>query len=322
MGGDGGNDALVGGLGNDTLAGAAGDDGLAGGLGDDRMGGGDGVDVLDGGEGNDTMAGDLGNDTAIGANGNDVVFGGDGDDALIGDAGNDALTGDRGADRLTGGDGNDFAVGGEGNDRVLGDRGRDRVDGGSGNDRLEVRDKKADSVLCGSGRDIARAEVLDSLDFACERVDYGPAGRIGRLRALTGGGRFVRIPGQTWARVDRRILPDVLYLVRRYKVRVGDGYALTGHKRHGEHPLGLAVDLYPGPGGSWRQVAKLAKWAEPRQNRPRWPFRWVGFNGDAMHGDPQHCKPSRGCPPHLHLSWAHSPGRAGAPGAPGSGAGR
>jgi hypothetical protein len=46
-------------------------------------------------------------------------------------------------------------------------------------------------------------------------------------------------------------------------------------------------------------VDKLARWAEPRQNRPRPPFRWVGYNGDADHG--------RG--DHLHLSWDHSGGR-------------
>ena len=89
----------------------------------------------------------------------------------------------------------------------------------------------------------------------------------------------------------------------------GDGYATYGHAPRGEHPLGLAVDLYPGPGGSWREVGRLAKWAEPRQNRPRPPFRWVGWNGDANHGDPRHCRIRRGCPPHLHLSWDHSPGK-------------
>ena len=40
----------------------------------------------------------------------------------------------------------------------------------------------------------------------------------------------------------------------------------------------------------------LARWAEPRQNRPRAPFRWVGYNGDANHG----------CGNHLHLSWSHA----------------
>jgi RTX calcium-binding nonapeptide repeat (4 copies) len=249
---------------------------------------------------------------------------GDGDDEvalqtmlptrLLGGDGNDVLYGSLGDDAIESGPGDDVASGDKGNDRVLGDIGADTVDGGEGDDFLEVRDRKTDEVWCGAGRrDFARAEVVDTLDMACERVDYGPPGRVGRLRSITGGGRFVRIPGQTWAKVDRRILPNVLYLIRRYKVRVGDGYALTGHKRNGEHPLGLAVDLYPGPGGTWRDVARLARWAEPRQNRPRFPFRWVGWNGDVNHGDPGRCRPSRGCPPHLHLSWSHSPGRFGRP---------
>jgi hypothetical protein len=208
---------------------------------------------------------------------------------------------------------------GAGNDRLAvlgpaaatldGGTGADTLVGGDGSDSIVLRDRLPDSALCGGGRDSVRAEVLDQLDFACERVDYGAPGRIGRLRPIVGGGRFVPIPGQPWASVDRRILPNVLYLVRRHHVRVGDGYATIGHEPRGEHPLGLAVDLYPGPGGSWRDVGRLAKWAEPRQNRPRPPFRWVGWNGDFNHGDPRHCRPARGCPPHLHLSWAHSPGK-------------
>jgi RTX calcium-binding nonapeptide repeat (4 copies) len=228
---------------------------------------------------------------------------------LNGGDGDDTLHGGPADDELLGGPGDDHATGHEGADRVLGDTGSDTADGGPGDDSLEVRDRLADTVWCGRGRDSSRAEVLDSLDYGCESVDYGPPGRVGRLRPRTGGGRFVRIPGQSWARVDRRILPNVLYLIRRYKVRVGDGYAPRGHNPRGEHPLGLAVDLTPGPGGSWRQVDRLARWAEPRQNRPRWPFRWVGYNGDRDHGNPRHCRPRRGCPPHLHLSWKHSPGR-------------
>jgi len=213
--------------------------------------------------------------------------------------------------RILGGDGDDRLTGGDGDDVLLGGSGADFADGGNGDDSIEVRDRLSDSVWCGAGRDAVRAEVLDSLDVACERVDYGPPGQVGRLVPRTGGGRFVPVPvpGQPWALVDRRILPDVLYLVRRYRVRVTEGYARTGYARLGEHPLGLAVDLEPGPGGSWADVSRLARWAEPRQNRPRFPFRWVGWNGDHNHGDPSHCKPAKGCSPHLHLSWSHSPGR-------------
>jgi hypothetical protein len=228
---------------------------------------------------------------------------------LSGGEGDDSITGDDGADVLSGGPGYDTLFGGDGDDRIDGGTGGDTADGGDGNDSIILRDRVTDNATCGSGRDTVRAEVLDQLDFACERVDYGAPGRVGVLRARTGGGRFVPIPGEPWARVDRRIVPDVLYLIKRYHVQVGAGYAVNGHELHGEHPLGLATDLYPGPGGSWRTVAKLAKWAEPRQNHPRLPFRWVGWNGDANHGDPKHCRISRGCPPHLHLSWSHTPAK-------------
>jgi RTX calcium-binding nonapeptide repeat (4 copies) len=197
------------------------------------------------------------------------------------------------------GPGDGVLVGSPGDDQLDGRQGVDVVDAGPGADTLDLRDGEVDAVWCGSGDDTVRADAFDELDMACEHVDYGPPGHPGRIRAITGGGRFVPIPGQTWALVDRRLVPDVLYLVRRWHVRVGDGYGAVGHEALGEHPLGLAVDLYPGPGGSWRELARLARWAEPRQNRPRLPFRWVGYNGDHNHG--------RGN--HLHLSWMHSGGR-------------
>jgi len=211
--------------------------------------------------------------------------------------------------RILGGEGDDRLQGGDGSDELLGDEGSDFADGGDGHDTIDMRDGVADSVWCGAGHDGVLAETLDALDIGCESVDYGPPGRVGRLMAITGGGRWVPIPGQTWARVDRRIVADVLYLIRRFHVRITEGYGTVGHTHFGEHPLGLAVDIAPGPGGTWADVSRLAHWAEPRQNHPRRPFRWVGWNNDFNHGHPSICRPSRGCAPHLHLSWAHSPGR-------------
>jgi hypothetical protein len=182
------------------------------------------------------------------------------------------------------------------------------VDGGPGDDVIQIRNAASDSVWCGTGQDAVSAEVLDFLDLGCEHVDYGASGSAGRVFSRTGaGGRWVRVPGQTWALVDRRILPNVLYLVRRYHVRIDEGYGTIGHEPFGEHPLGLAVDIEPGAGGTWDDVSRLARWAEPVQNRPRPPFRWVGWNGDFNHGHPSVCKPRRGCAPHLHLSWSHTP---------------
>jgi hypothetical protein len=100
--------------------------------------------------------------------------------------------------------------------------------------------------------------------------------------------------------VDPRILPDVRRILGAYPVKVTAAYATSGHKPHGEHPKGLALDIVPDPakGGTWADVNRLAAWAEPGQNQPRKPFRWVGYTGDEGHG-PGH---------HLHLSWAQPTG--------------
>ena len=122
--------------------------------------------------------------------------------------------------------------------------------------------------------------------------------------ATVGGGRIVGIPGFPGERIDRRLLSDIRWLRRRYKIFVTDGYSNDPvHAANGEHPLGLALDIVPdkAAGGTWAEITALARWAEPRQDRPRAPFRWVGYNGDSGHG--------RGN--HLHLSWNHSPSKPG-----------
>jgi hypothetical protein len=129
---------------------------------------------------------------------------------------------------------------------------------------------------------------------AMQSTKLGP-----RLCETTGGGRFVRIPDFRGEKIDRRLLDDIDYLQERFRIFITDGYSLDPvHSANGEHPIGLALDIVPDfeNGGSWRRITRLAEWAEPRQDRPRAPFRWVGYNGDAGHG--------RGH--HLHLSYTHS----------------
>ncbi|HUR85645.1 MAG TPA: hypothetical protein VMY78_09890 [Solirubrobacteraceae bacterium] len=112
---------------------------------------------------------------------------------------------------------------------------------------------------------------------------------------------IVSIPGMPGESIDSRILPDVLALIKQYKVKITDGFATSGHAPGGEHPLGLAVDIVPDTarGGTWEDVDRLAAWAEPKANAPRSPFRWVGYNGDPNHGKGNH----------LHLSWLHPGGK-------------
>lgn len=121
------------------------------------------------------------------------------------------------------------------------------------------------------------------------------------------------IPHESGDMVDKRIIPDLRWIAQRYPIYVTDGYSGplpngehagcdNCHVKGSDHYNGLAVDIVPADPSSrcdshWTAITALALWAEPRQNAPLVPFRWVGYNGDAGHG----------CGNHLHLSWNHAP---------------
>ncbi len=122
----------------------------------------------------------------------------------------------------------------------------------------------------------------------------------------TGGGKFKDIPGFPGEKIDKRLLRDIEVLKRKYKIFITDGFSTDPvHSANGEHPLGLALDIVPNfaKGGDWNDIDRLAEWAERRQNAPRAPFRWVGYDGDSGHG--------RGH--HLHLSYSHGASKFGEP---------
>jgi hypothetical protein len=125
--------------------------------------------------------------------------------------------------------------------------------------------------------------------------------RIGaHLCKTVNGGRFVPIPGFPGERIDRRLIPDIRWMKHNFNIFITDGYSTDpAHALNGEHPIGLATDIVPNgaKGGTWRDIGNLAHFAEPKQDLPIAPWRWVGWNGDAGHG--------RG--DHLHISWMHSP---------------
>jgi hypothetical protein len=120
------------------------------------------------------------------------------------------------------------------------------------------------------------------------------------------------IPHEEGDMVDRRIVPDLRWIAVRFPIYVTDGYSgplpngehvgcNNCHVKNSDHYNGVAVDVVPLNGSgkcdaSWRGITRLAHWAEPVQNQPRPPFRWVGYEGDAGHG----------CGNHLHLSWEHA----------------
>jgi hypothetical protein len=179
-----------------------------------------------------------------------------------------------------------------------------------------------DRLNRGAGRRRARRAsvkafaLLALLAFAAGTVAPASA-EPGSTRLVYAAGRIVPIPAsvphEEGDMVDRRIVPDLRWLAARYPIYVTDGYSgplpngehvgcNDCHVKGSDHYNGVAVDIVPLNGSnrcdeSWRAITRLAQWAEPEQNKPIPPFRWVGYEGDAGHG----------CGNHLHLSWNHAP---------------
>ncbi|HEY1853820.1 MAG TPA: hypothetical protein VGG40_04470 [Solirubrobacterales bacterium] len=141
---------------------------------------------------------------------------------------------------------------------------------------------------------------------AVTRIVHAP----GRLVAIPAS-----IPHEAGDMVDSRIVPDLRWISQRWPIYITDGYSgplpdgeHVGcdecHVHGSDHYNGVAVDLVPVEPSStcdshWTAITALALWAEPVQNEPVLPFRWVGYEGDAGHG----------CGNHLHLSWNHAPAK-------------
>ena len=165
-----GNDRISGQQGNDCLLGEAGDDAIDAGSGDDRVEGGDGKDRLFGDSGKDNMRGNAGVDHMRGSSGNDVIRGDAGNDYVSGGSNNDIVVGGAGRDSLVGDAGNDTLRGDSGNDSITDGKGRNVVNAGAGNDRIRVANGSRDRVVCGTGRDVVRADAADRVGRSCERV--------------------------------------------------------------------------------------------------------------------------------------------------------
>lgn len=160
---------------------------------------------------------------------------------------------------------------------------------------------------------IAAALVCLLLPASAGAVEPPPAS----TRLVYAPGKIVPIPAsiphEAGDMVDKRILPDLRWIAKRWPLYVTDGYSgplpngtHVGcdecHVKNSDHYNGLAVDVVPLEPSSrcdskWTAITELALWAEPVQNNPVPPFRWIGYEGDAGHG----------CGNHLHLSWNHAP---------------
>ncbi len=160
--GTGVDDGILGGGGLDTVSGLSGDDCLFGQVGNDLVVGGPGNDNANGDRDNDTVQGDEGSDSVRGQNGNDKVFGGDGDDPKV--------TGGAGDDKVSGGAGDDLLKGDGGNDVLDLGSGEDFVHSGGGADKIDAADGDKDRVICGTGKDVAKVDPVDTVDEDCNTV--------------------------------------------------------------------------------------------------------------------------------------------------------
>jgi hypothetical protein len=123
------------------------------------------------------------------------------------------------------------------------------------------------------------------------------------------------VSGRSPEQCDKRIVPDVLWVLRAYHLRM-TACRESGHHTHG---AGLATDLVPEGGHSWPETARrvaqdmgwtsgcgpngLAKHAGGQCELVP-AIRGIFYNGYPGHGDPAHC--SGGCGPHIHISWEGS----------------
>ncbi len=140
-------------------------------------------------------------------------------------------------------------------------------------------------------------------------------GPMGPVRRVTGQGHLEALPAAAAGpgeECDSRIVPDVVYLARRFGLVVTDCYGIAPHAADGEHPLGSAIDAVPRD-GNWARTQSAAEalgWhsscglsgVAPACARP--PFRFIGYNGYPGHGDPEHCLCGESA--HIHLSWLSS----------------
>ena len=150
------------------------------------------------------------------------------------------------------------------------------------------------------------------LDVPVGSANLRVAERVASPRAFRTLPSWALAGGSGLGAVDARLYDDVIWVLRRYHLRVTAARE-AGHRTHGD---GTAVDLAPADGATqpvWDASAgRLAQdlgWTPAcarSGTRPACPLapaiQFVGYDGYPSHGSPRTCR--SGCPAHLHVSWA------------------
>ena len=119
---------------------------------------------------------------------------------------------------------------------------------------------------------------------------------------------LAEVPGFPGERCDARIVADVVALLTAYGLHLTDCYGGKPHSLHGEHPLGLAIDVVAvrrrlATHGSARASRRLElPLAPPAAALRQGPS--ASFSTTAIRDTATRSTASR---PHLHVSWRHGP---------------
>ncbi len=138
------------------------------------------------------------------------------------------------------------------------------------------------------------------------------AARVSSPRAFRALPTWTLAGGRRPGTVDARLYDDVVWILRRYHLRVSAARE-AGHHTHGD---GTAVDLVPADGNiqavwdsSAGRLAHDVGWTPACARSGTRPacrlalaIQFVGYDGYPGHGSPRTC--TGDCPAHLHLSWA------------------
>jgi hypothetical protein len=150
----------------------------------------------------------------------------------------------------------------------------------------------------------------DGIDGPTGPAELRVAERVAAPRAFRSLPAWAMV-GRAPEPVDARLYDDIVWILRRYHLRVTAARE-AGHHTHGD---GTAVDLIPADGatqaawdGSAGRLAGDLGWTSScgrSGNRPVCPLvpaiQFVGYDGYPSHGSPRTCRGA--CAAHIHVSW-------------------
>jgi hypothetical protein len=158
---------------------------------------------------------------------------------------------------------------------------------------------------------VAADSCASGVDAPAGPADVRAAHRITAPRAFKTLPSWAMAGDRAPQAIDARVYDDVIWMLRRYHLRVTAARE-GGHHTHGD---GSAIDLIPADGvtqpvwdASAGALARDLGWnlrCGSSGVRPACPLvpavQFIGYDGYPGHGSPRTCRAN--CAAHLHISW-------------------